>query len=95
MSAKAESSRTPFIAMTPLPVLDTARNSASISFRSAQRLGAALPSAPRWVIAKLVANPAAPACIASTMRFDIRRTSSSIATQLDASPLITWMRRAV
>ena len=47
-------------AATPLPNSPTVSSRASISARSAKRLGIGLPSAPRWVGANEVANPAAP-----------------------------------
>ena len=40
-------------------------------------------------MAKLVANPAAPAPIASVTRLDIRSTSSAVAVRLEASSPIT------
>jgi hypothetical protein len=61
----------PLMAITPRPASPTARHSASISTWPAKRLGIGRPSAPRWVMAKLVANPAAPASIASATRATI------------------------
>ena len=81
--------------MTPCPVSATARNSASSSARSDQRLGIGWPSAPRWVTAKLVANPAAPASIASRTWSAIAATSSAVAVRREASSPITKMRSAV
>ena len=89
MSLNFAPSLMPLMPTTPRPLAADAWHSASISSLLAQRLGMGCPSAPRWVMAKLVAKPAAPASMASPISADIFSISSAVAMRVEASSPIT------
>jgi hypothetical protein len=75
--------------MTPFPASPAARNSASTSARSENRLGTGFPSTPRCAYEKLVENPAAPAASASRTSAHICAVSSGVAARSYAASPIT------
>ena len=76
----------PLVSMnTPLPTSPSAPVSSSISCSSASREGIGMPASPLCCSSVEVANPMAPASIASMTRRFISATSASVAARSDAS----------
>ena len=67
----------------PAGVADGPAQRLELARGSAQRLGMGWPSAPRWVTAKLVAKPAAPASMASRTSAAMAAISSGVAARPD------------
>ena len=96
LNSGKESER-PTVAWTtpPRPARRSSPARARISSVAAARLGTGLPWYPTWVGAFEVANPSAPASIASRTMRRISSTSGSLASRSVASSPITQVRSAV